>query len=241
MAAVRRGGVREFVRVVRNWVREFSPKRRQMMNELYASELEFDRERGVDTAGIVSPYDLGPVKGDRDRAGRYEGVLPDRLRAVIDALITDPTQWHFVDLGSGKGKALMVAAEYPFRSVVGVEFAESLHVVAVENLKKDRGPRRCTDVSCVVGDASEFKYPDGPAVILFNNPFQGPPFERVLDAVAAHPHRVFFLYGQYNPDSLHLPGPRGLVLVQKWWDYIAYEHRPTGANAQLAQAAAGQA
>jgi tRNA G46 methylase TrmB len=32
------------------------------------------------------------------------------------------SQYTFIDVGSGKGRVLFVAAEYPFRKVIGVEF-----------------------------------------------------------------------------------------------------------------------
>jgi hypothetical protein len=47
--------------------------------------------------------------------------------ALRDLPIGDYAQYTFVDVGSGKGRMLFVAAEYRFRKVIGVEFATDLH------------------------------------------------------------------------------------------------------------------
>ena len=76
---------------------------------------------------------------------------------------------------------LFVAAEYPFRKVMGVEFSKDLHEEAVANLKRYnyRG-RRCADIEPVLADAREFEFPDGNLVIYLFNPFGPEVMERML-------------------------------------------------------------
>jgi hypothetical protein len=90
--------------------------------EFNAREAEFDRAHGVDTAGIVSPDTLDEVMGPhRDECHNYEGVDFILLRERIAALGIDFPQYTFIDLGCGKGRALLIAAQFPFRQVRGVE------------------------------------------------------------------------------------------------------------------------
>ena len=49
-------------------------------------------------------------------------------------LDVDHREFSFVDYGSGKGRVLMLAAAYPFRRILGVEFSESLDRVARDNI-----------------------------------------------------------------------------------------------------------
>ena len=51
-------------------------------------------------------------------------------------LDVDHSEFTFVDYGLGKGRVLMLATEYPFKRIVGVEFSESLDRTARQNLTK---------------------------------------------------------------------------------------------------------
>jgi predicted RNA methylase len=41
----------------------------------------------------------------------------------------------FVDIGSGKGRALIIAAEYAFKRIIGVEYSPSLATICRRNLE----------------------------------------------------------------------------------------------------------
>ena len=91
-----------------------------------------------------------------------------------------------LSVGSGKGRVLFVAAEYPFRKVIGVEFSNALHDDAVANLKRYRFPkRRCADIEPVHADAREFEFPNDNLVIYLFNPFG----EEVMEGMLANLER----------------------------------------------------
>jgi hypothetical protein len=161
----------------------------QLKAEFFAREAEFDRIHNVDTTGIVSLDSLDEVVGPHRHVGSpYEGADFDLLRDWIAGLGIDFPQYTFLDLGSGKGRALLIAAQFPFRQVRGIEFAPALHAVAVKNLASYRGPRVCTDVRADLGDAAEYPVPAGPLVVFIYNPFAGAVMDRVL-ANLARSHR----------------------------------------------------
>jgi hypothetical protein len=118
---------------------------------------------------LISQWDVGPVIGSREGAGRYQGTDAGELRGVLDAFSLDFSTYTFLDVGSGKGRALLVAAEYPFRSVIGVEHAQNLHAIAEQNIHVGRGPRRCRDVKSILADA--IPVPPGPLLVYLYNPF----------------------------------------------------------------------
>src|SRR6266568_2759489 len=77
----------------------------------------------------------------------------------------------FVDLGSGKGRTLLMAADYPFRRVVGVELLPDLHRIAEENIRKYKGDsQKCFAIESQCGDARDFVFPPEPLVLYLFNP-----------------------------------------------------------------------
>ena len=116
-------------------------------------EQVFDRRRGIDTAGIL-------------RAGEtpYQPVHPAAFREFMSYV---PERETFVDIGSGRGRALILAIEHGFRQAVGVESDAEHHRIATDNV-------RCYgsgSIRLVHGDAREFVFPAGPLVIFIYNPF----------------------------------------------------------------------
>ena len=137
-----------------------------------ARSLEFDRRHGTDTAGIVRLGALRIESPNRDLGVRYQPSDPDGFRSLVEALPVDLKDYVFMDLGSGKGRVLLLASEYPFRRVVGVEFAQELNEIAERNVALyDSARRRCGDVRTVTADAADYLLPEEPVVLYLYNPF----------------------------------------------------------------------
>jgi SAM-dependent methyltransferase len=94
----------------------------------------------------------------------------------VEFIGLDARQCTFVDLGCGKGRALLIAAQLGFRQVVGVEFAGELVRTAEQNLTK----LKVTNGVVIHGDAAEYTLPPGNLLIYFNNPFGDEIMRRVL-------------------------------------------------------------
>jgi len=97
-------------------------------------------------------------------------------------LPVNPAEFICVDLGSGKGKVLLLAAEFGFKKVIGVEFSPSLHRIAITNVDryKSVSTRDC-EIQCVCQDAAEFPIPTGNLVIFLYGPFYAPVFREVVE------------------------------------------------------------
>jgi SAM-dependent methyltransferase len=115
-------------------------------------------------------------------SARYTSVAILQTRQAIRALgpVHDLT---FCDIGCGKGRVLFVAAEHPFRRVIGLELFPKLSAIAEQNLARRRAIGGRESVSIICTDATAFDYPAEPAVFYFFNPFPGPIFEKVLDQI----------------------------------------------------------
>ena len=118
-------------------------------------------------------------------------------------------QFTFIDLGSGKGRTLLMASEYPFRKILGVEVIAELHRAAEENIRAYRSPtQRCARIEAVCADACEFHFPAAPLVLYLFNPLPESGMRRVMarleKSLAANPRPVWVLY--HNPLLEHVIG-----------------------------------
>lgn len=142
----------------------------------------FDTSRGVRTAGNVSFHETGDTVGQARDGEIYAPARVANARAALRALpIRDPSPYTFIDLGSGKGRMLFVAAELPFSRIIGVEFSASLHKKAVQNLTQFRFRKQgCKHIESVLSDAAEYEFPEGNLVLYLFNPFGADTIRRVL-------------------------------------------------------------
>jgi SAM-dependent methyltransferase len=123
---------------------------------------------------------------------------------LVDRVFGDFT---FIDLGSGKGRVLLMASDYPFRRIIGGELLPALHQIAQENLTKYRSElQRCFALESICGDAAEFQFPEEPIVLYLFNPFPESGLRRVLanleQSLREHPRAVYVLY--LNPLLEHV-------------------------------------
>lgn len=136
----------------------------------------FDARHGTDTAAEVALTEAGVGADDAARGNivyrpLWESNFHAGLRA-IEAKVGGFEDFTFVDIGSGKGKLLLLASLYPFRRIVGIEYAEGLHAVAERNVAHFAAPdQRCKTLVPMLGDALAFQLPPGPVVALIFNAF----------------------------------------------------------------------
>jgi SAM-dependent methyltransferase len=158
------------------------------------SDLVFERRRNLVTAQVVELEELGIDPHERVR---YQPAGWLELRRALRRNEVDEGD-VFVDFGSGMGRVLFQAAQYPFSRVVGVELSERLNEIARENIARNRRRLCCTDVEIVTADAVEWEVPDDVTVAYLFNPFTGSTFraviERLLASVDRRPRRLRIIY-----------------------------------------------
>jgi SAM-dependent methyltransferase len=140
----------------------------------------FDLKYGTDTSGYLGPEDL--VKGRANDALNhgYSAIAPSvfheacrRWRESLPAVSGRIEAYSFVDVGAGKGRALLLAAELPFRKVIGVELCEELASTAQGNVARWNRVARTNakKIRVVHGDATKFHWPRTPLLVYLYNPF----------------------------------------------------------------------
>jgi hypothetical protein len=166
----------------------------------------FDRHHGTDTSGIVPRHLIVADKKLQAQITVYGGSQPSIVRRAILAL-GDVEQYSFVDLGCGKGRPMIVASEFPFRSIAGVELSSQLARVAQRNIAtvERRFPTRRRP-SVIEGNAVTSTYPEGDLVVFLYHPFGGDILTQIVkrleNSIAREGVRLMLIY--YNPVHGHL-------------------------------------
>jgi len=161
----------------------------------------FDAEFGTDTGGYFSPREI--VTGHAHDAHQYgySAIAPSVFRQIIArwrATLADPqptssslaangpAAYSFVDIGAGKGRALLLASELPFRKVIGVELSAELAQTAQANIERwKRAGRPQSVIHVLQKDALQFCWPRTPLLVFLYNPFDCDLLERLLERLEA--------------------------------------------------------
>lgn len=156
-----------------------------------------DRRYKIDTCGTEAPATSFAVLAGR--GNHYEPMQIPVFARIVQALPVSPQALTFVDFGSGKGRALVLAAERGFRRIVGVELAPDLHAVALGNIARVRAKAAsAVRIELHCGDALEYELPHDDCLCLLYNTFDEAGIATMVARIGAslrrRPRRVFIAY-----------------------------------------------
>ena len=157
-------------------IHTLNPATRHQKMDIARRAEEFDHRHGVDTAGIINQTSITTDSPNQLHAVYYRGSDSLYFHNAISSLNINHSDYTFIDFGSGKGKVLLLASAYPFKRIVGVEFAEELRKVAENNIKRSG---KCNiETHCL--DATEYAIPKGCILCYFFNPFDEVVMSKVI-------------------------------------------------------------
>lgn len=168
----------------------------------------FERKYRLDTEREAY-LDHLTITSQRRHNGYYYGASHPRVvTAMIDNVVGELNDRVFIDYGSGKGLVILLAATYPFKEAIGVEFAQELHEIAEDNIAKfDKSVRQCDRVRSLHQDAAEFELPAEACVLYFCNPFGDAVMEEVIGNIESawrrHGKEIYVLYQQLAEEEEH--------------------------------------
>jgi len=183
----------------------------------------FDRAHGVETSGVIEGGALAVGQPHAEFATFYQAVPPSRMRAVLARWRETPRvlpvgEYAFVDVGCGKGRALLLASELPWREVVGVELDAGLAAVAERNVARWTAVGRArAPMRVVCGDAVTVALPEGPLVVYLFNPFQAPVLWELLERLQERTAPVEVLYLHPRQEWVFAEFP---AFERLWWEKI---------------------
>ena len=148
------------------FLRESTPERKR----LRYGDVEYDWEHhGIDTTSATVTTRgrlLAALSG-----APYQPTEPSAFRKMLAAVGIDYREFTFLDLGSGKGRTLLMASEFPFRRIIGVELLPELHEIALKNVAAFSSPeQQCKSIESVCCDARDYEFPPEPLLLYFFNP-----------------------------------------------------------------------
>ena len=182
------------------FLRDSTPARRRQRY----GDVEYDWDYRVDTTSATV--------GWRERLlgllhSPYQPSEPALFYEMLSSFQVDCPEFTFVDLGSGKGRVLLMAADYPFRRVLGLELVPELNRIARENLRRYKsGTQKCFNIESVCADARTFVFPPEPTLLYLFNPLPESGLEQLLRnlerSLKECPRKVYVLY--HNPLLEHV-------------------------------------
>jgi SAM-dependent methyltransferase len=183
-----------------------------------AAEQRYDRQHGIDTAGYIEPSRLGIGEDAIRTSLQYDPTPPTIAQFLIQKIAPRAKGFTFVDIGSGKGRVVLIAARFPFQKVVGFEHSQMLNTIAAENIARfEQHESGLAPIELVTGDATKLPLPDGPLVLFLYNPFG---LEAVRDFAASvrlsylrAPRKIFCIY--YNPAHREEFEPTGIFTLRQ--------------------------
>lgn len=184
-------------------------RRRDSPAETNAPRHPFDERYGVETSGLIGGEELRSGHRHDVFNTAYYAMSPSRFQRVMEFWLADESHpsienYSFIDLGCGKGRAILMASEFRFREVVGVELHASLAKIAKANVGAWKSAKRAIcPVRIVCQDATEFVFPPGRCLLYLFHPFRSPVLERLIEriefAFASRPGMLDLIY--FNPEG----------------------------------------
>jgi SAM-dependent methyltransferase len=170
----------------------------------------FDQRHATDTSGHIPGEQLTPSNLYNTA---YYAISPSTLTDALERIPQPLPGFTFVDLGCGKGRALLVAAAFPFSRILGVELAPELCAIARTNGKSD------LRIAVLQQDAATFTYPDAPLVVFLYHPFLKLVLRRCLANLERQrrhcPHPTYLLYANCRYEKVMTKFPF-LEIVWDW-------------------------
>jgi hypothetical protein len=177
-----------------------------IMNRL--SDIVWEKRFNIGTAGR---RDVGHAD-----AVHYEPLPYYAVFKILQRLALGPND-VFVDVGSGMGRALCVAATQPIAGAIGVEIDAELNIIAAANAVRMRGRRAPIRVHCQ--SAAEFDYTEATVLWIFN-PFGAATMRRVLERIRtsweANPRPLRIAY--INATCAHLFAAEPWLEIAECWE-----------------------
>ncbi len=180
----------------------------------------FDQLHGTDTSGLI-PGDViaQGTNIDVSELTAYYGVAPSILHGLLDIWLQrtapqprgaqlDIEQTVFLDVGAGKGRAMLLASQFPFLRVEGVELNADLANIANANISLWHNDLQANALSPLVlhhADATTHPLPSEPTLAFLFHPFELPILRRFLrhveTSISNNPRPFDLLYVNAEHDS----------------------------------------
>lgn len=164
----------------------------------YAEDYLFDWRHGTDTIRRVEVGTLDFEASTKAQAKTY-GATKARPFLHLMRLLDLPKDATFVDIGSGKGRVLMLACQAGFKRIVGIDFSPQLCEIAQRNLAtfRKRTPVGA-EVQILKLDATDYEFSADQQIFFMFDPFLPEVVTQVIKnlgrSIERHPRKCWLIY-----------------------------------------------
>jgi len=217
-------------------VRDNTPERRRSR----FGDIDYDCDHYVDTTWARLPLTVRLKEIFTERL--YQPTAPDEFERIMEVFDerfgVEALRDHvFIDMGSGKGRVLLMASRFPFARIFGVEAQSALHETALNNIARfDEEGMSCRQLDSICCDARDFVVPEEPLFLYLFNPFPDYVLAAVIDnlklSLDAHPRSTWVVYNA--PYEQQVFAKHGAWLEKKVSDpqFVIYRYEPADKQAQ---------
>lgn len=175
----------------------------------------FDRLHGTETSGLIPGAVIAQGTGiEPDDLTAYYGVAPSILEALLDLWLqrlgfaVGIERTVFLDVGAGKGRAMLIASRWPFLRVEGLELSQDLAAIAQRNIEiwqQDPEAEALAPLLLHQVDATRHPLPPEATVAFLFHPFELPILRKfvrhVEHSLTLHPRPFDLVYVNAEHDS----------------------------------------
>ena len=161
-------------------------------------DLYFDWKYNLDTVTWISHENLIKENNIAKYSGHYQGTNAYLVKTLLKRLNLSKDR-TFVDIGSGKGRILLLAHHYGFNAVKGIELSQQLHDISKKNIQSFTSKTKSKpNIALFNIDATTYKFNKKDSIIFMYNPFNGIIFEMVIQnlkqSLLDHPRKMTIIY-----------------------------------------------
>jgi precorrin-6B methylase 2 len=147
----------------------------------------YDKRNSTDTASHILIPELEVSDAEARKHAMIYRTLPERfIHYLISRLDINYQEYDFVDIGCGKGRVLLVASNFPFRSICGIDVSQTALKIAEKNVRTYRcADQKCFNIQIRNIDARYFEPRTANTVYYFFEPFHADTLDTVLTKIAS--------------------------------------------------------
>jgi hypothetical protein len=199
----------------------------------------FDILHGTDTGQLIPGDELATGHRHDRHITAYHGAAPSLFRKVIDRWQTFAQhpleQTAFIDIGAGKGRAMLLASEFPFRRITGIELHPALAAATRSNIERYQAANTTPPMHIHEADVMSLRMPTGPCLLFLYNPFGLVLLDHFLTRLAKlfkdRPGQLDILY--VNDEQRQLIQQEHKNLRELWHGRIHLSHEDRDADKRI--------
>ncbi|NWG29387.1 MAG: methyltransferase [Ignavibacteriaceae bacterium] len=180
----------------------------------------FELKYGVTTSKIVKREDLDISEISKEHSEEYKPTRIRHFRLLLKSLNL-PEESVFIDMGSGKGRVLLMASMNNFKRITGVEISSRLCEIAKKNIAiYEKKLKRQLHIEVVNEDVLQYKIKNDENVFYFYKPFDNFVMETILERIkkstSESPRKVWLIINNFIPFSALIENKYKFRTVKKF-------------------------